>query len=367
MTLPPLLRGAAATLRTRVPCYLVLFVTRRCNAACPFCFYPINTPDDALSVDEIERVVTRHPYFLQVTLSGGEPYLRSDLAELVEVLARAGRVRFLTVSSNGSLPERIAGVVERVLASCPDLRYRASLSVDDLPEQHEEARRIPGLFERIRASYAALVRLADRHPGRLELNVQTVLSGLNKARIAEVHAFLARELPRCRRSLVLARGEVPDPASLDVTADEYEHAARLWAASRPARDALREPHYAVLDATLDYQQEVVTRVLRADPAVPPCAAGRRLVVIDTNGDVLPCEMRHVVRRVTGSDVLGNLRDHDHDLGRLLGAADARVAVDRIRSRGCRCTFECAINASVAFSPPRLVTAVVRRTLRSALR
>lgn len=367
MTLSPLLRGAAAALRPRVPTYLVLFVTRRCNAACRFCFYPINTPDDALTVDEIERVVTRHPYFLQVTLSGGEPYLRGDLAELIEVLAHAGGVRFLTVSSNGSLPERIAAVVERVLTSCPGLRYRASLSVDDLPEQHERLRRIPGLFARIRASYAALVALADRHPGRLELNVQTVLGGFNKARIADIHAFLARELPRCRRSLVLTRGDVPDRSALDVTADEYADAARLWASARSARDVLREPHYAVLDATLDYQQEVVVRVLRADPAVPPCAAGRRLVVIDSNGDVLPCEMRDQLRRVTGRDVLGNLRQHGYDLGRLLATADARAAVDRIRERRCRCTFECAINASVAFSPRQLAVAVGRHVARDAAR
>jgi MoaA/NifB/PqqE/SkfB family radical SAM enzyme len=363
--LPPALRGVAAVLRPRVPSYLVLFVTRRCNAQCRFCFYPINTPEAPLTVGEIERVVARHPHFLQVTLSGGEPYLRADLAELIEVLAHAGKVRFLTVSSNGSLPERIAAVVGRVLERCPHLRYRASLSVDDLPEEHERLRRIPGLFARIRQSYDALVDLAERHPGRLELNVQTVLGAFNEQRIGEIHAFLARELPRCRRSLVLTRGEIPDPTARDVSADEYARASRIWSAGRPPRDVLREPHWALLDATLDYQQDVVERVLREDRAVLPCAAGRRLVVIDVDGDVLPCEMRDVTRRVLGRDVLGNLRAYDHDLGRLLAAADARAAVDRIRERGCHCTFECAINASVAFDPRRLAAAVARRTLRGA--
>jgi hypothetical protein len=195
--------------------------------------------------------------------------------------------------------------------------------------------------------------------------VQTVLSGFNKAHIAEVHAFLARELPRCRRSLVLTRGAVPDPAAREVSAGEYARAARLWSAARPARDALREPHYALLDATLDEQQAVVERVLREDRAVLPCAAGRKLVVIDGNGDVLPCEMRDVTRRVIGRDVLGNLRDHEYDLGRLLAAADVRAAVDRIRSRGCHCTFECAINASIAFDPLRLGAAMARHALRPA--
>jgi len=365
VTLSPALRGVAAMLRPRVPSYLVLFVTRRCNAQCRFCFYPINTPEECLTVGEIERVVARHPHFLQVTLSGGEPYLRSDLAELIEVLAHAGKVRFLTVSSNGSLPERIGTVVGRVLERCPKLHFRASLSVDDLPEEHERLRRIPGLFARIRQSYDALVALADRFPGRLELNVQTVLGAFNKERIGAVHEFLARELPRCRRSLVLTRGEIPDLSARDVSADEYARAARLWSSARPARDLLREPHWAVLDATLDYQQDVVERVLREDRAVLPCAAGRRLVVIDVDGDVLPCEMRDVARRVIGRDVLGNLRAHDYDLARLLAAADARAAVDRIRERACHCTFECAINASIAFDPRRLAVAVARRALRGA--
>jgi len=365
MTLHPALRAAAAALRPRLPTYLVLFVTRRCNAACSFCFYPINTAEQVLSVAEVERVVTRHPHFLQVTLSGGEPYLRADLPELIEVLAGAGRVRFLTVSSNGALPERIGDVVGRVLESCPQLRFRASLSVDELPEEHERLRRIPGLFARIRASYATLVALADRHPGRLELNVQTVLGAFNKHRFAAIHDFLARELPRCRRSLVLARGDVPEPGFLDVSADEYARAARVWSSARPPRDALREPHYAVLDAILEQQQEIVERVLRERRAVLPCAAGRRLVVIDTDGDVLPCEMRGVTRRVLGRDVLGNLREHGYDLSALLAAADARLAVARIRERGCHCTFECAINAGVAFDPLRIGAALAKRVLRPA--
>jgi MoaA/NifB/PqqE/SkfB family radical SAM enzyme len=359
MSLPSLVRSASHLAHPRLPTYLVLFVTKRCNAACSFCFYPINTDPDTLSLDEITLLMKRYPRFKQVTLSGGEPYLRADLAELITIIHRVGGARFVTVSSNGSLPVHTARTIESVLASCPDLHYRASLSVDDLPEQHDRVRKIPGLFERIRETYGELVRLAHEYPGKVELNVQTVLSGLNKNRIAAVREMVEREFPLCRRSLVLARGEVPDPDALDVSADEYEQASMLWSEGGSERSLWREPYDAARDAILSYEREVITEILRTNRPALPCTAGRKLVVVDTNGDVLPCEMRSITRRTIGRDVLGNLRKSDYDLKRILLEKDVKRAVDRIKSNGCHCTFECALNASIAFRPDALATALVR--------
>jgi hypothetical protein len=89
------------------------------------------------------------------------------------------------------------------------------------------------------------------------------------------------------------------------------------------------------------------------------------VVIDVDGDVLPCEMRDVTRRVLGRDVLGNLRAYDHDLGRLLAAADARAAVDRIR--GCAAPRRAAETITIGprFRPehPRAKRAAERQRAR----
>jgi MoaA/NifB/PqqE/SkfB family radical SAM enzyme len=88
-----------------------------------------------------------------------------------------------------------------------------------------------------------------------------------------------------------------------------------------------------------------------------CLAGRRLAVIHADGTVLPCEMIHIVRpqhAATHNDfVLGRLDAHGDHLGALLSSPQARRVTDYIAATECRCSFECAILATVSYRPWRL--------------
>jgi hypothetical protein len=92
-------------------------------------------------------------------------------------------------------------------------------------------------------------------------------------------------------------------------------------------------------------------------------AGKRLVVIHANGEVLPCEMLRSHRpdgaQLYGNFALGRLQDFDDALPPLLAAAQARRITDYIRDSECRCSFECAIFATMAYRPWRLGS-VLRR-------
>lgn len=64
--------------------------------------------------------------FDNLNISGGEPTLREDLAELVEVLHPKARV--LEISSNGLYPERLLPIVRKY----PDIKVRFSLEGDEI-------------------------------------------------------------------------------------------------------------------------------------------------------------------------------------------------------------------------------------------
>ncbi|MEN8183070.1 MAG: radical SAM protein [Myxococcota bacterium] len=356
-------RSAVDYLRPRLPNYLVFFITKRCNARCHFCFYPINQEEDELSLEEIAEIFDRYPHFQQVTLSGGEPYMRKGYSELVKILHQRGGVRFLTVSSNGSMPQQIGSQIDRILTDCPELHYRASLSVDHFPAEHEALREIEGLWERIRESYREMVRLKQKHPDTLLINVQTVISSFNKDRIGEIFELISHEFPLCRKTLVLVRGDAWKPEALDVSAEEYESAARLWAGASAAPGGGRgAPHALVLDAALSSNRELTLRTLRENREILPCQAGRKFLVLDSNGDVLPCEMKEITEAVIGGSVLGNVRDHGYDLKKLLAAPEVRERIDRIQARGCFCTYECATNANIVYNPRVLPGTLARHVL-----
>ncbi|MBW2465878.1 MAG: radical SAM protein, partial [Deltaproteobacteria bacterium] len=81
MTYSPF-RHLDSILWKRNPIQLTFFLTRRCNARCPFCFY-ISKQDAAvsasteLSIDEIERIAPQLGRLLWLAFSGGEIFLRS--------------------------------------------------------------------------------------------------------------------------------------------------------------------------------------------------------------------------------------------------------------------------------------------------
>src|SRR5918997_2164832 len=87
------------------PFGLLAELTYRCPLACAYCSNPLNMADytDELATHEWRRVLTeaRDLGVLQCHLSGGEPLLRRDLAEIVRCAAELGLYTNLITSALG--------------------------------------------------------------------------------------------------------------------------------------------------------------------------------------------------------------------------------------------------------------------------
>ncbi len=86
---------------------LFLFVTSRCNSLCRTCFYfdKLNSRDD-LTVSQIERLSATAGNFRKLWISGGEPFLRPELGEILTMFVRDNGVR------NINLPESVKQTIE---------------------------------------------------------------------------------------------------------------------------------------------------------------------------------------------------------------------------------------------------------------
>ena len=84
---------------SRGPFFLFLYVTARCNARCKFCFYWDNIVNwrarPHLEVDEIEKISSRLDTLQQLTIGGGEPFLREELAEICTIFRKNCDVQFI--------------------------------------------------------------------------------------------------------------------------------------------------------------------------------------------------------------------------------------------------------------------------------
>src|SRR5579871_4455800 len=109
---------------------LFLFVTSRCNSLCRTCFYfdKLNSTDD-LKTAEIERIAATAPPFRKLWLSGSEPFLREDLAEIVSLFVARNGVRNVNLPTNGLLPEKIFRIVDRMLELSPEVTIDLNFSL----------------------------------------------------------------------------------------------------------------------------------------------------------------------------------------------------------------------------------------------
>ena len=120
---------APALFWKRKPIHLTFFVTRRCNARCPYCFYLEsespecgNSPenlDDELSLEEVQKMAPSFGRLLWLAFSGGEIFLRKDLVEISQTFYQYNKPSIMLFPTNGLMPNLIRKNIEKILTSFP--------------------------------------------------------------------------------------------------------------------------------------------------------------------------------------------------------------------------------------------------------
>lgn len=242
-----------------------LEVTKRCNARCDFCDYwkeahPRELPDYVPVVRKLRP--------LSVSLTGGEPLLRRDLADIIVSLRRNFGFLFIGLVTNGWLltPARGRELWE---AGLDEL----SISLDYLDERQDRERGLPGLARHILTVAPAL---AD---AGVEVCFNVVIK---KGNFREIPAILERAAAlgvkvslstyNCWRTRnfrhMLEEGELP--ALREVLA---------WAKTfKRQRNTLTSGDF-YLDRVPEFFQ---------NQGVPGCTAGRNWVQVTPDGMIKRC-------------------------------------------------------------------------------
>ena len=310
---------------------------------CEHCFYwrNLNKKDD-LTVEEIFKLSHSLGHIENLSLSGGEPFLRRELAEVCKQFIRCNGVRQIYVPTNGYFAEETIKQVTETLKERELDLFAVELSLDGMPEFHDRLRGIPGSFEKAMKTYDVLEGLQERDP-RLRIHSVSTATHLNLDEIKHLSTFLFERCPKMdHHNLALIRGDrknssllLPD---LQQYRDLYEYIRRLWAPREESR------YGAVVEPMLQWAK---LRTLTKKAQVIPCLAGRLSAVVYANGDVSVCELHKP---------LGNLRRKSFwDIWNSEEAKKLREAVAR---RNCHCTTEVFLWPSIVYQPIRLAQAMI---------
>ena len=271
------------------PLFLSHLVTARCNARCAACLWRFAAGDDEraaeteLTTREIARLYKRasEAGICQLVLWGGEPLLREDIEEIIRAASSAG-LSVILMTNGWLLPDlwpSLRGLVRTLM-----------LSLDDIGEDHDRMRGLPGLFARLDSFVLGL----QHDPLRPRLLVNTVLSRLNRGalgRVAPVARRWGAGLYFCPMETgeMEAGGFVVRHGHLALDEDELRQAAILARKLKTSGYPLR--------ATNKY-----LRLLENDPALHgfSCRLPHAVLTVLPDGSFRDCR-----RRTTP---LGNVRD-----------------------------------------------------------
>jgi Fe-coproporphyrin III synthase len=216
-----------------------------------------------------------------VNLTGGEPFLREDIAEFVEVLKP--KTRRIVISTNGYLTERIVDLVRRY----PDLGIR--VSIEGLPAANDALRGLPDGFDHGLRTLLQLQKLGSR-----DIGFGITVSDRNHRDMLELHQ-LATGL-----GFEFATAAVHNSYYFHKTDNSFEKPDEIAGSFRRLIEQLLASR-RIKDWYRAYFNYGLINYVRGGKRLLPCEAGTENFFVCPNGDIVPCN---------GSDepmVMGNIR------------------------------------------------------------
>lgn len=329
------------------PIYLVFFITDRCNANCKHCLLGKTVPitKQELTIDEIEKVAASMGDLLFLLPTGGQPFLRKDLAEIVKIFYRETNVRNIGIPTNGTMTDRTVQFVKDVMAACPELDLGIDVSIDGPRAIHDDIRGVPGLFDTAVNTFRELRKLEGEYD-HFNVNVETTVSSYNEDHLPELYDYLTKDLKVSTLFTLLTRGRPKDPATKFFDVEKYQRYADMLEKglkSRALSGYHNFPFCDVINAKRVVRHKLIAEIVDKNEYQIPCYAGRLGGALLANGDVLPCELLYDKK-------LGNVRDHNYDFKEIWFSEKARDARKWIRDTKCFCTYECFHSLNITFNP-----------------
>lgn len=273
------------------PVYAVWEVTLRCDHACAHCGSRADAPrPDELSTEELLEVAQQlvRLRVREVTVIGGEAYLRSDLPVLIKALVDAGVRVTMQTGGLGLTPHRVARLREAGLDA-------VGVSVDGPAAVHDVLRARPG------SHAAAMAAIAVCREAGLTVTSNTQVNRLSKPFLREVARALEGagvQAWRCQLTVPMGRAaDRPDwivqpyeiPEILETLAQiQLEVAARHRAAGRAPRTMFHVGIGNNLGYYGKHEELLRSRPGHASAAWGGCTAGRFTLGIESDGKVKGC-------------------------------------------------------------------------------
>jgi MoaA/NifB/PqqE/SkfB family radical SAM enzyme len=349
------------------PLNLTFSVTNLCQSRCRTCriweLYQVDHDKrhEELSLSEIEQIFASIGRVDIFNVSGGEPFLRNDLGEIVRLACEYLAPGVVHIPTNALAVAKVERGVREILGILEKQQHLIQLTVkpslDHIGAKHDAVRGVPGNFKKVITVFGQLKKL-QRYYSNLHVELGTVISVWNIDAIEEISSYIASLEPDSyRNEIAEQRSEMFNmDEAITPNAEQYEQAiARFMAQSRNAEKA-RPLFQRINHAFRLAYYDLAVRILREKRQVLPCYAGISNVHLSAYGDLWPC------CTLGYGKSMGNLRDFGYNYLDLLQGEQARAVLDSIHAGECHCPLANQAYSNQLMHMPSLIR-VIREIAR----
>lgn len=345
------------------PITLTFSVTNVCQSRCKTCsiwkIYPNKhqNPKEELKLNEVERIFRSlgHVYFLN--FSGGEPFLRRDLVDIVDLALEHLKPSIIHSPTNAIATKRVLegtrNILECVRRRGLNTPVTIKPSIDGVGAMHDEIRGVPGNWDKLMATIEGLKELEHEYPN-FHLELGTVVSNFNKDHLGEIEDFVHKIGVQSYRNEIAEQREeflnIGDP--ITPSGEEYIRLMDSFAIKIRCSMRNKKPLARVTESLRLVYYELAGKIVRENRQIIPCYAGISNVHLTPYADLWPCCVLGYAKP------LGNLREVDYDFWKVWRGEGAEKVRGSIKNRECACPLANQAYSNIICHTPSLVKALM---------
>jgi MoaA/NifB/PqqE/SkfB family radical SAM enzyme len=312
-----------------------------------------------LTFEEIKKISETAGVFNRLWISGGEPTLRPDMAELIELFYQNNHIKDVNIPTNGIKRDTLVAWITRWQKSCPGLNISIAISLDGFAETHNTQRGVSAFYDALET----LVTLenAFKDDAHIVVNIPTCVTKFNNNEIVDFFYWVYGRLHVATHTIGAARGitredgvKVATEKSIRELNDAIAPYLFLYAkrmGEGVSALAARITTFVFAGLMRSMYNSHAANIDHGTCWGVDCTAGLTTLVIDYDGRFRACEMR---------DPIGKVQDYGCDIQKIIQGDAMQKEIEAIGygyKANCWCSHSCWLVCSLPFSPLKMVSRV----------
>lgn len=323
-----------------------------CNSRCSTCRVWKKKANN-LTLHEYKKIfrsIGRSPYW--ITFSGGEPFLRNDLVEVVSAIYKISRPAIINIPTNGILSNAVVEKSKAIALACPKAQVIINVSIDGIESQHDEIRNVPGNYKKAVNSFNKLKALQIPN---LSVGIHTVISRFNVDSFSSIANGLMRLNPDSYITEIAEERVELDTIGLDITPGKVAYKSAIdYLIHKIKNGKYRGMSKITMAFRIEYYN-LVKEIMRDERQAIPCYSSVASCQISPDGEIWSCCVK--------AKSLGNLRDNGYKFRKIWWGKKAKKERKSIHRKECWCPLANAAYTNMLLHLPTLFRVSYRSFIR----